>query len=250
MRIAVISDIHGNLEALERVLERARDFDYLIVLGDLVDYGPDPDIVIDVIRGHSPIAVRGNHDHAAAFNVDCGCGELTHDISVYTRENITSPKLSEGQRAYLSSLPLTEVVELNGVVIGMVHGSIKSPLYGYVYPWEAHSALCQRGLRMGGEKIEGCELPYDLLLLGHTHHQFVIKIGRTLVVNPGSVGQPRDGDPRASFSVINVEGDPLEIALHRVKYDVEKTVRKLEALVERGPYLDKLKRALVEGRVF
>lgn len=250
MKIAVLSDIHGNLEALMRVLNEISEYDAIVVLGDLVDYGPDPEEVVDLTREIDAITVRGNHDHAAAFNIDCGCGEKTHDISVYTREKITIPQISEDQKRYLASLPLTMSINLGDRAVALVHGSMRSPLYGYVYPWTIKEELCQRSLRMRSEIAEECDIPYDIVLLGHTHHQFTIRLGRTLIVNPGSVGQPRDGDPRASFSVIDLDGEKIGVNLFRVKYDIERTMRKLEARVDDKVYLEKLKRILIEGRVF
>ena len=88
MRILVLSDVRGNVDALKAVVKHAGKWDYLWVLGDLVDYGPEPHIVVDMIRELKPdVIVRGNHDHAVAYNVDCRCNTATHELSVYTRLN-------------------------------------------------------------------------------------------------------------------------------------------------------------------
>ncbi|MCC6041942.1 MAG: metallophosphoesterase, partial [Desulfurococcaceae archaeon] len=90
MRVLIISDIHGNYDALKTVLETARGFDYIWFLGDLVDYGPEPHLVVDLVREIKPeVALMGNHDYAVAYNTDCMCAQELHDLSVYTRLNIS-----------------------------------------------------------------------------------------------------------------------------------------------------------------
>jgi len=88
-RLLILSDIHGNMPALEKILESIEKYDDVIVLGDLVDYGLHPGEVIDLLKSIGAKIVRGNHDHAAAYRVDCRCGEATHWLSVWFRENIT-----------------------------------------------------------------------------------------------------------------------------------------------------------------
>jgi len=248
LRIVVLSDIHGNYDALSTVLDKVKDYDYLIVVGDLVDYGPEPEKVIDTLKSINAYIVRGNHDHAVAFNVDCGCGEKTHDISLYTREKISLQKLDENQVKYLRLLPLEETIKINEYVLKIVHGSPSNYLYGYVYPWDIKKSLCIKSLRLRETNEEKeCELPWDILILGHTHYQFSLRIGKTLIVNPGSVGQPRDGDPRASFTVIELNNDESRIIHHKVKYDVDNTLMKLSKLIHDKYYYDKLARILING---
>jgi len=251
--LLAISDIHANYEALTSVLDSAKDFDAVVVAGDLVDYGPDPDLVIDVVASMRPIAVRGNHDHAAAFNMDCGCGPKTHDISVLTRESITAKRLEPRHVDFLRSLPLDATLEAEGLRVKVVHGSPTNQLYGYLYPWEMKRALCpgKARLRFVAEDVEDCDTEWDVLIVGHTHHQFSLRIGRTLVVNPGSVGQPRDGDPRASFTIIEIMGGSVVSVTHRrVKYNVEGVIRKLEEALGSSAGLEKLRGILINGRVF
>lgn len=252
MKIVVLSDIHGNYDALSAVLGRIRDYDYLLVLGDLVDYGPEPERVIDALKSDALI-VKGNHDHAVAFGVDCGCSEETHDVSVFTREKITLPRLDKNQISFLSSLPSEMNLRAGDHSLKLVHGSPNNPLYGYVYPWNMKEALCPGSsrVRLLQEKIEKrCDLSWDFLLLGHTHHQFTSRLSSTLVMNPGSVGQPRDGDPRAAFALIEIDGDELRVSHHRVKYDAEAVVRKIKELIEDKEVFEKLAKILISGRVF
>lgn len=243
----VISDVHGNLAALRSVLESARGWDELVVLGDLVDYGPRPADVIDLIRSYSPRAVMGNHDNAAAFRVDCMCGEETHWVSVWFRENVTLRLLDKDDLAYLASLP--NRLELDGALRALaVHGSPSSPLYGYLYPWlsddQASSMLSEPGLRLSSIPLNrspsGAPRPaYDLYLVGHTHYQLYRVVRGRAVVNPGSVGQPRDGDPRASYAVVDLDGGAVE--LRRVRYNVDEVLRDLEGLGVPEPYMGALK---------
>ncbi len=220
-RVLVLSDIHGNIDALESVLDSVA-FDEVIVLGDLVDYGPEPGMVIDVIRELDPIAiVRGNHDHAVAYNVDCRCGEATHWLSVYTREHISKKSLSRNDIVFLRDLPLKNIVDISSMKLAVVHASLEDPLYDYLYPWLNDAEITRRTV----DKTLN-EHPH-IILVGHTHYQFCRRVKDSLLVNPGSVGQPRDGDPRASCIVIETDRDWPKITFVRIKYPVEKTIMRL-----------------------
>ncbi|MCE4606126.1 MAG: metallophosphatase family protein [Desulfurococcales archaeon] len=223
MRILVVSDIHGNSTALKEVISHV-SFDYLWVLGDLVDYGPDPGGVVDLVRELDPsVIVRGNHDHAAAFNVDCGCGPSTHELSVLTRSKITLQSLSRNDLDWLKRIPLTGNAELCGSKIHMVHGSPDNPLYGYLYYHKGPAIL-----DMSLERLQSPEAGGSILLHGHTHYQGLIHYRDLLLVNPGSVGQPRDGDNRAAYLVIDVNTDEARFVLGRIKYDVDKSLKMYE----------------------
>ncbi len=240
VKALVISDIHGNYEALKAVLTDADSlrYEYLIVLGDLVDYGPDPDLVVDEVKSLKPdVIVRGNHDHAVGYGVDCGCGPATHAVSVYTRSEISVRKLSKHDVKWLASLPTSARVKALGDGEALaVHASPAENLHDYLYPWLSDSRIA--------DSLKGFE--GRVLLLGHTHHQFMIRrLGRYLMVNPGSVGQPRDGDPRAAYALIDT--DELRVEFRRVRYDVESVIRKLESLVKVGDYLRLLKSILING---
>ena len=120
---------------------------------------------------------------------------------------------------FLGRLPLRLELYLSGMRLLLVHAVPSNPLHQYLYPW--HDAeLFYKALG-----IEGRSYPFDVVLLAHTHYQFIRVLGNVVVVNPGSVGQPRDGDPRAAYAVVDT--DSREVYLRRVKYDVESTLRKL-----------------------
>ena len=240
MRVLLLSDVHGNLEALRAALEAASRWDEVVVLGDLVDYGPWPGEVIDEVRGLGARVVRGNHDHAVGYGVDCRCGEETHWLSVWFRENVTVPALSRSDRAWLAGLPQRLHLDLDGVEGLAVHGSPASPLYGYLYPWLGREALCSHlrpRARISGGPARCPER--GLFLVGHTHVQFTLTLGGARVVNPGSVGQPRDGAAGAAYAVLDMERGTLELG--RASYDVGRVVGALEALGVPDPYLSALK---------
>ncbi|MCX8185244.1 MAG: metallophosphoesterase family protein [Sulfolobales archaeon] len=247
MRILVISDVHGNYEALKTVLEHSSSWDYLWVLGDLVDYGPEPHTVVNTIRDLSPdFVVMGNHDYAVAYGADCMCAEEIRDLSIYTRQAISAKFLSENQLEWIKNLPKSWSDVVEGLKIYAAHGSPRNNLFGYLKPSlprnEILLALTPSVLSLRPKPIEA-----DIVVVGHTHTQFDIRVDSIRVVNPGSVGQPRDGDPRAAYAI--VETGSWSVEFRRVEYDVMKTVRKLRELdLDRG-YLARLEKILVTGRL-
>ena len=248
MKVLLLSDIHGNVDALQAVLEHAKGWDEVWVLGDLVDYGPEPHIAVDMVRELKPrVVVRGNHDNAVAFGVDCFCDPLIHELSVYTRQTISLRLLSREQIAWLASLPLRARVEVDGYELYVVHGSPVSPLYGYLRPTmpveelRAQLVLPSARLKPGRRLVEA-----DLLVVGHTHLAFELEVDSTRIVNPGSVGQPRDGVPGASYAILDTEG--LRVEHYRVKYDVGRVLRKLEREGVGGPYYEWLRCILLTAR--
>lgn len=244
MRVLVISDIHGNSVALKEIIER-NEFDDLWVVGDLVDYGPDPGGVIDWIKELDPsIIVRGNHDHAAAYNVDCGCGSATHELSVLTRERITLQFLSRNDLDWLGRIPLNSETSVDEENYYVVHGSPRDPLHGYLY-YHSGKALLESSLNgLGGERQHR-----QILIHGHTHFQGSIHYKDILLINPGSVGQPRDGDWRGSYLLIETQGNEARYVFGRVKYEVEKVVKQLERYNLPKSVIEKLARILRHGKV-
>jgi putative phosphoesterase len=205
MRLLVISDIHGNKEALDAVM--AVPHDDVICLGDLVDYGPSPGECIDLLIWQHVPTIMGNHDSAVAFRMDCGCGYAYKHLSQSTRE-YTWDVLNDAQVEFLQKLPLNlERVE-NGKKLYFTHGSPAS-FYDYIKPDTPVDTI--------KEYIK--EVDADFIFIGHSHLPFVRKVGDVTLVNPGSVGQPRDGDIRASCAIFDTDTFQAEIV--RVDYDVE-----------------------------
>jgi putative phosphoesterase len=208
MIILAASDIHGNPFPLQQVL-RNEKFDVSLFLGDLVDYGPLPAESIDLVRQNFDIVIQGNHDYAASNNTDCLCGQENHELSVYTREHITMPKLGSEDKQYLKSLPPSATKELDGLSFDLSHGSPSNRLYGYMYPWQISSDSLRNEI--------GRPTDSNIILVGHTHYQFYVPFSGRLVLNPGSIGQPRDTVPFPSYAVINTQ--TMQVELKRVKYD-------------------------------
>jgi diadenosine tetraphosphatase ApaH/serine/threonine PP2A family protein phosphatase len=221
--VAVLSDIHGNFEALERVLEVCDDRSLVEVLclGDVVGYGADPGACVDLVFDKAALTCAGNHDWAASGRID------TSNFNTMAAAAITwtQAELSEHQTQYLDALPL----EYHRDDAHFVHGSPHDPsAFHYIFgASEAASALTQSSAA--------------LTFVGHSHRAFVyddsegevvsregttqIAAGHRVLVNVGSVGQPRDGDPRAAFCVWDIECGALELI--RVPYDVSVTQEKI-----------------------
>ena len=217
MRIAVISDIHSNLVALDAVLARIGSVDALWHLGDVVGYGPEPDGVVERLIAAGALGVRGNHDAAA-----CGGMEIDwFNPEARAAMEWTRTAISETTRAWLAALPLRRTE----ASFTLVHGSPRDPMWEYV----TTAALARAGLSA---------ITTEHGLHGHTHvpiaftqvdgrmrtlapragNTVALGEGRTLL-NPGSVGQPRDHDPRASYLILDLEAGTATWG--RAAYDIE-----------------------------
>jgi len=233
MRILVISDLHANWPALEAVMA-AETFDRLLVGGDLVSYGPHPRQVVDFVRRHATLAVRGNHDHALAHAVDFRCAPSSKPLAEATRA-LHRTLLHPEDLDFLRALPLTVALEAPGHSFFCVHASPLDHLYRYtLMPDSPEDDL----------RHEIAPVHEDYVLVGHTHFPMSRRVGGQFVVNPGSVGQPRDGDPRASYAVI----EDGVVTLKRTAYDVERTVADLRALPLPRDITDRLTAILTHGR--
>ncbi|OYT31556.1 MAG: metallophosphoesterase [Thermoprotei archaeon] len=244
MRILVISDIHGNLDALQAVLEYVERWDMLWVLGDLVDYGPEPHLVVDTIRDVKPdIIVRGNHDHAVGYGVDCHCSQRTHELSVYTRKNISYKLLSKEQVKWLASLPIKKETKIDDKTIYIVHGSPHNPLYGYLNPSLKYEEMIKHLTPDQSQKL----IDEDYILVGHTHIPWIASVNGKEILNPGSVGQPRDGLPKSSC--ITIDSENMNIINYRIEYDKKKTLQKLRQLNLEQRYYQWLARILTTATI-
>jgi predicted phosphodiesterase len=235
MRYLIVSDIHANLAAFETVVDTAGEFDKIWCLGDMVGYGPDPNECIGKMREFDHVCVGGNHDWAVLGRLDL------EDFNPDAQQAClwTQARLTPDNYVYLEGLPTTLIEE----GFTLVHGSPRQPIWEYVlYPSIA-------GLNFRHFGTQFC-------FIGHTHSPVIFKLvmqefgeycdlllpsldgplplgERRLLLNPGSVGQPRDGDARASYALLDLEH--LTIEYRRVPYPIEETQRRMAevALPER-----------------
>ncbi|MDY6770205.1 MAG: metallophosphoesterase family protein [Candidatus Nanohaloarchaea archaeon] len=220
----VLSDIHANLPALEAVLADAGDHDTVVCCGDLVGYYTWPDAVVQRVRDEGMLAVRGNHDEAVVTESSFGFTGAAAEAVRWTRDRI-----SDDARSYLEDLPYTRRDEVAGADVFVAHGSPRRPVEEYVYPEQVDARFLQEQ-----------SIDVDVLLLGHTHTPMVEHVQDTLVVNPGSAGQPRDGDPRASYAVVDPDAATADI--RRVEYDVKRVQDAVRAAGLPAELADRLSR--------
>ncbi|MCL9812228.1 metallophosphoesterase family protein [Natranaeroarchaeum aerophilus] len=204
MNVGVISDVHGNKVALDAVIEDMPPVDALVCAGDVVGYNPWPAECVDELRDRDVPTVMGNHDRAVASGSTFRFNNMAAAGVEYAQA-----ELSDDQFEWLESLP-DDRVELDGTV-KLVHGHPDDP-DRYTYPDEFSARMLE------GE---------DVLVMGHTHVQHCERYGEGIVLNPGSVGQPRDGDPRAAYAVVDLDG--MDVDLHRVEYEIDAVIEAVEA---------------------
>ena len=227
MRCAIVADIHANLDAFKAVLldvKEQGDVEEIWCLGDIIGYGPDPHQCIELLRQTNHIGVAGNHDLAAIGEID------THQFNpdAVAASSWTSRQLIPQDVVYIKELPL--VIERDDFTL--VHGSPREPIWEYVL-----------SLSSASENFAYFKSKYCLVC--HTHVPAVFKLGKggacsfskfspesavglgeeRLIINPGSVGQPRDGDPRASYAIYDSQAG--QIKLRRVPYDIAATQAKM-----------------------
>ena len=218
MRVALISDIHSNWEALQAVWREVRNADVILCMGDLVGYGASPNEVVEFVKRQMEkrtfLCVRGNHDNAIAFGADWGFNPYAREAVRWHQRVMKVENLE-----FLRRLPVRQLFTDNtGRSYLLIHGSPRAPLDEYLFPWLPESEF----------RAVLSYVKQDDLLVGHTHVPMLKIIGGRRIINPGSVGQPRDGDWRASYAVIDTEEEPPDnVEFHRVEYDVEESARKI-----------------------
>jgi predicted phosphodiesterase len=228
MRYAIVSDIHANLEALEVVLAdvATRKPDGVVCLGDFVGYGPDPVACVERMRGVLQAAVMGNHDLAAVETEDALAAKfnpLAYEAILWTRQQLTGTV-----RGFLAELP--QQVRPDGFLC--VHGSVRDPIEEYILDVETARAS------FGAAEFSIC-------LVGHTHiptvfeeagtsvigepllpdRPLLLRSDRRYIINAGSVGQPRDGDPRAAYLWLDLRAQRATVV--RLEYPIAKTQGKM-----------------------
>ncbi|MCH2202806.1 MAG: YfcE family phosphodiesterase [Fuerstiella sp.] len=204
MRILLLADIHSNWPALAAIDE---EFDACFFLGDLVDYATDPVPCVQWIQSHATRWIRGNHDHSLAQRVIVRPSGTFRRISAAMRPHHFRV-MSDEQLTWLARMPVTEHATVGGHRYLLVHASPRDPLDEYV------------GESAEQWKLRLAHIDVDFVCVGHTHIPMQLDIDGMQVINPGSVGQPRDGDPRAAYATI----DDGKVEFHRVAYNIDQTV--------------------------
>ena len=195
MKIAILSDIHGNYDALKEVLKRAKEegVDHLLVLGDIVGYYYHPEKILNALSEWSFDMIKGNHEYILEDLIaDPSIGESIR-LKYGSGHREAIDKLSSQQLAFLKNLPETKSVQLNETSFLMSHGSPWSNHF-YIYPDSDLATLTK------------CDsIAHDFVLIGHSHYAFAIENENSILINPGSVGQSRQTGGKAFWCVINTE---------------------------------------------
>jgi putative phosphoesterase len=235
-RVAVITDIHANLPALEAALARIDelDVDGLYCGGDLVGYGPHPNEVCALMAERAVPTIYGNYDYAVARDLeDCGCAYVTpHDRELGQRSvDWTLEHTDQASKDYMRTLPFDLSFTVGETAVHLVHGS---PRKVNEYLYEDKPARLY-------ERLAGAE-EADVLVFGHTHKPWVHAYGGVLFVNCGSVGKPKDGDRRAAFAVLEspLAGAAVEVHIERVEYDAASVAREVAAAGLPGEFAESL----------
>ena len=211
MKVLLLADIHSNWPALRAIVE-TEAFDVCFVAGDLVDYACEPAPCIEWCRQSARAVIRGNHDHAVAQRVPARGGSGFRQLAAVTRP-LHWEQISSNRLKYLGRLPVTRYERLdwggrtNSVFL--VHGTPRDPLDEYL----------RRDPAAWTERLG--DVDPGLVVCGHTHEQMHLTLRDHEVINPGSVGQPRDGQPGAAYAML----DSGRISLRRVRYDYTETLQ-------------------------
>jgi predicted phosphodiesterase len=213
MKLLIISDVHANWPALRAVLNAEPEVRDILCLGDLVDYGPQPLRCAEWAINNVPVdhLIQGNHDWAVAFDKEPRCSAPYRRLARVTHAHCLRI-LSKGLRSFLAELLPKRALTLDGARCVACHAVPSSPRFRYL--------AMDTDVKKWLTEIDVAGYP-DFLFVGHTHVAGKLRLGKTQIVNPGSVGQPKDGDPRAAYGIWQ-DG---ELILRRAAYDVEETVR-------------------------
>lgn len=207
MKILLVADIHANWFALSAIRER---FDVCLCLGDIVEYGTDPVPCIDWVRRHAHAAVRGNHDHATAQRVPTPLTSGCRRLAAATRAH-HARVLQPTHYKFLARLPVTQSLQIDGRTFFLVHATPRDPMDEYLGADPVGWA----------QRLAGIQA--DFVCVGHTHLPMELDVDDRKLINPGSVGQPRDGDPRASYVII----EDGVVHFRRIEYDIDAAIAHL-----------------------
>jgi putative phosphoesterase len=232
--VAVITDIHANLPALAAVLARIDELGIERVFcgGDLVGYGPHPNEVCASIAERNIPTIYGNYDYAIGREEqDCGCAYVSQRERDLGRLSVawTLANTSRRSKEFMRGLPFDLHFPVGAVDVHLVHGS---PRKVNEYLFEDKPARLYE--RLAAAESDG------VLVFGHTHKPWIHEYGGVLFVNCGSVGKPKDGDPRAAFALLAADGDAVDPRIIRVEYDAGTVADEVREAGLPGEYADKL----------
>lgn len=232
--VAIFSDIHANLPALQAVLADidAAGITDVYCGGDLVGYGPHPNEVCALIQERGIPTIYGNYDHAIARDHDdCGCAYITPRDRELGQQSVewTLANTSAQSKAFMRELPFDLQLQVGQAKVHLVHGSPRK-VNEYLFEDKPLSVF---------ERIAGAE-DADVLVFGHTHKPWHEVRGGVLFVNSGSVGKPKDGDPRAGWLELRPAEQFVEVVMHRVDYDAATVAEQVRAAGLPGEFADKL----------
>jgi putative phosphoesterase len=233
-RVAVITDIHANLPALEASLARLDELgiDTVYCGGDLVGYGPHPNEVCAVIAERGIPTIYGNYDYAIARDLDdCGCAYVTpHDREIGQRSvEWTLTNTDRRSKSFMRTLPFDLHFPVGATDVHLVHGS----------PRKVNEYLFEDKPASLYERLAAAEQD-RVLVFGHTHKPWVREHGGVLFVNCGSVGKPKDGDPRGAFAILTAAPAGVDVTFERVAYDTDRVAREVAAAGLPAEFADKL----------
>jgi putative phosphoesterase len=232
--VAVITDIHGNLHALEAALRRIEELriDEVYCGGDLVGYGPHPNEVCALIEGRGIPTIYGNYDYAIGRDLeDCGCAYVDQQDRELGQQSVdwTLAHTSDEAKAFMRGLPFDLRFRVADADVHLVHGS---PRKVNEYLFEDKPARLYERLAAAEEAAT--------LVFGHTHKPWIHEYGGVLFVNCGSVGKPKDGAPRGAFAVLEPDAVSIAARIERFDYDAEAVAREVAAVGLPSEYAEKL----------
>ena len=220
MKIAFIADIHANIFALKKVLQdiEKQNVDKIICLGDLVGYAPYPNEVINLIKEKNILTIQGNYDESTGEELMvCGCDYESQKETENANKSLfwTQEEVSEENKKWLAELPKEKKIEIEGWNLYLVHGSPrKNNEYLYADSKEVQEIAD--------------DFEFDVLLSGHTHLPYFKVINEKYIVNAGSAGKPKHGNPRATYVILDIKKDSIDYTDREVKYNEEKIAKAIE----------------------
>jgi predicted phosphodiesterase len=240
LRRAILSDIHGNLAALRAVLADAKQqgCEQFLCLGDIVGYGPEPQACVDEVAKFDA-CILGNHDLAALFDPE-GFSNAAEQAILWTRKQLETGDTPENCRRRLAFLAKLPRVRREGQLM-FVHGSVRNPINEYVFPEDIYNrrkmeklfSMVQRLTFQGHTHVPGV-FTSDMRFLRPNDIDFTYRLNdEKVMINVGSVGQPRDGDWRSCYVILD---DPT-VTFRRVEYDVQATIEQIHAIAELDRFL-------------